>query len=116
MGEITMKKIISIIMTNMNTIPRPLSSPCSNAMHSGQCSLLDRSQVPSEVIDEDDKENMPNESDYEDLPSMYKNEDDEDDDDEDDDEDDDSLFTSKITMVDTHALGSCCVLTPGVCV
>lgn len=72
--------------------------------------------MPSEVIDEDDKENMPNESDYEDLPSMYKNEDDEDDDDEDDDEDDDSLFTSKITMVDTHALGSCCVLTPGVCV
>ena len=58
-------------------------------MHSGQCSLLDRSQVPSVVIDEDNKENMPNESDYEDLPSMYKDED------EYDDEDDDSLFTSK---------------------
>ncbi|XP_029560970.1 phosphatase and actin regulator 1 isoform X2 [Salmo trutta] len=70
----------------------------NNAMHSGQCSLLDRSQVPSEVIDEDDKENMPNESDYEDLPSMYKNEDDEDDDDEDDDEDDDSLFTSTLGL------------------
>lgn len=43
---------------------------------------------------EDDKENMPNESDYEDLPSMYKDEDD-DVDDEDDDEDDDSIFTSE---------------------
>lgn len=48
------------------------------------------------IIDyEDDKENMPNESDYEDLPSMYKDEDDDVDDDEDDDEDDDSIFTSK---------------------
>uniref|UniRef100_A0A8C7I5L7 Phosphatase and actin regulator n=1 Tax=Oncorhynchus kisutch TaxID=8019 RepID=A0A8C7I5L7_ONCKI len=70
----------------------------NNAMHSGQCSLLDRSQVPSEIIDEDDKENMPNESDYEDLPSMYKNEDDDDEDDEDDDEDDDSLFTSTLGL------------------
>lgn len=48
------------------------------------------------IIDyEDDKENLPNESDYEDLPSMYKDEDDDVDDDEDDDEDDDSIFTSK---------------------
>lgn len=54
------------------------------------------------VIDcEDDKENMPNESDYEDLPSMYKDEEDDDDDDdddeeeEDDDDDDDALFRSK---------------------
>lgn len=38
---------------------------------------------------------MPNESDYEDLPSMYKDEDDDVDDDEDDDEDDDSIFTSE---------------------
>ncbi|XP_041752226.1 phosphatase and actin regulator 1 isoform X2 [Coregonus clupeaformis] len=68
----------------------------NNAMHSGQCSLLDRSQVPSLVIDEDDKENMPNESDYEDLPSMYKDEDE--DDDEYDDEDDDSLFTSTLAL------------------
>ena len=37
---------------------------------------------------------MPNESDYEDLPSMYKDEEEEDVDD-DDDEDDDSIFTSK---------------------
>lgn len=50
--------------------------------------------MPSVIIDyEDDKENLPNESDYEDLPSMY--EDDDVDDDEDDDEDDDSIFTSK---------------------
>lgn len=47
------------------------------------------------IIDyEDDKENMPNESDYEDLPSMYKDEED-DEDDDDEDEDDDSLFTSE---------------------
>nr|XP_046213697.1 phosphatase and actin regulator 1-like [Oncorhynchus gorbuscha] len=64
-----------------------------NAMHSGQCSLLDRSQVPSVVIDEDNKENMPNESDYEDLPSMYKDEDEYDDED-----DDDSLFTSTLAL------------------
>lgn len=52
--------------------------------------------MPSVIIDyEDDKENMPDESDYEDLPSMYKDEDDEVDDDEDDDEDDDSIFTSE---------------------
>ncbi|XP_042163758.1 phosphatase and actin regulator 1 isoform X1 [Oncorhynchus tshawytscha] len=65
----------------------------NNAMHSGQCSLLDRSQVPSVVIDEDNKENMPNESDYEDLPCMYKDEDEYDDED-----DDDSLFTSTLAL------------------
>ncbi|KAJ8012142.1 hypothetical protein DPEC_G00065600 [Dallia pectoralis] len=68
----------------------------NNAMHSGQCSLLDRSQTPTVVIEEDDKENMPNESDYEDLPSMYKDEDDDEDDDEED--DDDSLFTSTLAL------------------
>lgn len=57
--------------------------------------------MPSVIIDcEDDKENMPNESDYEDLPSMYKDEEEDDDDDDDDDEeedddDDDTLFTSR---------------------
>lgn len=75
-------------------------SPChstSSALHGGgQCMPLDRREVPSVIIDyEDDKENMPNESDYEDLPSMYKDEDDDVDDDEDDDEDDDSIFTSE---------------------
>uniref|UniRef100_A0A673Z2H7 Phosphatase and actin regulator n=1 Tax=Salmo trutta TaxID=8032 RepID=A0A673Z2H7_SALTR len=70
----------------------------NNAMHSGQCSLLDRSQVPSVVIDEDNKENMPNESDYEDLPSMYKDEDEDDNDEYDDEDDDDSLFTSTLAL------------------
>ncbi|XP_056149210.1 phosphatase and actin regulator 1-like [Lampris incognitus] len=71
----------------------------SSALHgAGQCSLLDRREVPSVIIDcDDDKENMPNESDYEDLPSMYKDEEDDDDDDEDD-EDDDSLFTSTLAL------------------
>ncbi|XP_017575638.2 phosphatase and actin regulator 1 isoform X2 [Pygocentrus nattereri] len=68
----------------------------SSALHSGQCGLLDGRPVPTVVIDcEDDKENMPNESDYEDLPSMYKDELEEEDD-EDDEEDDDSLFTSTL--------------------
>ncbi|XP_069366988.1 phosphatase and actin regulator 1-like isoform X6 [Paralichthys olivaceus] len=72
----------------------------SSALHGGgQCLPLDRREVPSVIIDyEDDKENMPNESDYEDLPSMYKDEDDEVDDDEDDDEDDDSIFTSTLAQ------------------
>lgn len=71
----------------------------SSALHGvAQCVPLDRREPPSVIIDyEDDKENMPNESDYEDLPSMYKDEDDDvdDDEDEDDDEDDDSIFTSE---------------------
>ena len=65
----------------------------SSALHGGgQCSLLDRRDVPSVMIDcEEDKENVPSESDYEDLPSMYKDEDDDEDDDEDEDDD---IFTS----------------------
>ncbi|XP_072771289.1 phosphatase and actin regulator 1-like isoform X3 [Nerophis lumbriciformis] len=70
----------------------------SSVLHGGsQCAPLDRREVPSVIIDyEDDKENMPNESDYEDLPSMYKDEDDVED--EDDDEDDDSIFTSTLAQ------------------
>uniref|UniRef100_A0A665VY88 Phosphatase and actin regulator n=1 Tax=Echeneis naucrates TaxID=173247 RepID=A0A665VY88_ECHNA len=69
------------------------------ASQGGQCVPLDRREVPSVIIDyEDDKENMPNESDYEDLPSMYKDEDDDVDDDDDDDEDDDSIFTSTLAQ------------------
>lgn len=57
----------------------------STAMHMGQYSF----PLPAVVIDgDDDKENIPNESDYEDLPSIYK--------DEDEEEEDDSLFTSKL--------------------
>uniref|UniRef100_A0A3B4BF05 Phosphatase and actin regulator n=1 Tax=Periophthalmus magnuspinnatus TaxID=409849 RepID=A0A3B4BF05_9GOBI len=56
-------------------------------------------EVPSVIIDyEEDKENLPNESDYEDLPSMYKDEHGVDDDDDDDDEDDDSIFTSSLAQ------------------
>ncbi|XP_076000908.1 phosphatase and actin regulator 1-like [Genypterus blacodes] len=71
----------------------------SSALHGGgQCTILDRREVPSVIIDyEDDKENMPDESDYEDLPSMYKDEDDDVDDDEDDEEDDD-IFTSSLAQ------------------
>ncbi|TNN24817.1 Phosphatase and actin regulator 1 [Liparis tanakae] len=51
---------------------------------------------------------MPNECDYEDLPSMYKDEDDEDEDEEDDEDDDDNLFTSclaqKVLRKDTLAI------------
>lgn len=67
----------------------------SSLLHvNNQCAPQDRRQVPSVIIDyEDDKENMPCESDYEDLPSMYKDEDDVDDD---DDEDDDSIFISEL--------------------
>ncbi|XP_019734502.1 phosphatase and actin regulator 1-like isoform X2 [Hippocampus comes] len=69
----------------------------SSLLHiNNQCAPQDRRQVPSVIIDyEDDKENMPCESDYEDLPSMYKDEDDVDDDDEDD---DDSIFTSTLAQ------------------
>ncbi|KAL0966177.1 hypothetical protein UPYG_G00291940 [Umbra pygmaea] len=88
----------SRIMEELNkTLAFNLQRLENNAMHSGQCSLLDRTQVPSVVIDEDDKENMPNESDYEDLPSMYKDEDD-DEEEEEDDDDDDSLFTSTLAL------------------
>uniref|UniRef100_H2MRX9 Phosphatase and actin regulator n=1 Tax=Oryzias latipes TaxID=8090 RepID=H2MRX9_ORYLA len=74
-------------------------SSCSSALHSGfQCAPLDKREVPSVIIDyEDDKENMPNESDYEDLPSMYKEEEEDGDDDEEDDEDD-SIFTSTLAQ------------------
>lgn len=68
--------------------------PASSALHG--VGPLERRDVPSVIIDyDDDKENMPNESDYEDLPSMYKDEDDDVDEDDEDDEDDDSIFTSK---------------------
>ncbi|XP_064202389.1 phosphatase and actin regulator 1-like isoform X2 [Anguilla rostrata] len=70
----------------------------SSALHGGQCSLMDIRQVPTVVIEcDDDKENMPDESDYEDLPSMYKDEED-DDNEEDDEDDDDMLFTSTLAL------------------
>ncbi|KPP64577.1 phosphatase and actin regulator 1-like [Scleropages formosus] len=55
--------------------------------------------VPTVVIEcEDDKENLPNESDYEDLPSMYKDEEEEGDDDDEDEDDDDTLYTSTLAL------------------
>ncbi|KAG8003385.1 Phosphatase and actin regulator 1 [Nibea albiflora] len=69
--------------------------------------------VPTVMIEcDDDKENLPNEADYEDLPGMYKDEeeedeeeedeedeDDEEEEDDDDEEDeDDTLFTSTLAM------------------
>ncbi|KAG7514913.1 hypothetical protein JOB18_045380 [Solea senegalensis] len=68
--------------------------------------------VPTVMIEcNNDKENLPNEADYEDLPGMYKDEDEgedeeedeDDDDDEEDDEDeeedeDEALFTSTLAM------------------
>ncbi|XP_051730121.1 phosphatase and actin regulator 1 isoform X5 [Ctenopharyngodon idella] len=65
----------------------------SSAVHAGQYGT----PLPAVVIDcDDDKENIPNESDYEDLPSMYKDE--EQDEDEDEEEDDDSVFTSTLAL------------------
>lgn len=69
----------------------------SSVLHAGQCSLLESRHPPSVVIDsDDDKENMPNESDYEDLPSMYKDEDEEETDE--DEEEDDDIFTSTLAL------------------
>ncbi|KAK7162390.1 hypothetical protein R3I93_006628 [Phoxinus phoxinus] len=63
----------------------------SSALHTGQYG----SPLPSALIDcDDDKENIPSESDYEDLPSMYKDEEQ----DEDEEDDDDSLFTSTLAL------------------
>ncbi|XP_068093010.1 phosphatase and actin regulator 1 isoform X4 [Hyperolius riggenbachi] len=62
----------------------------------------DMRQVPTVVIEcEDDKENMPHESSYEDSSCLYSRDDDDDDEDEedDDDEDDDSsLYTNSLAL------------------
>ncbi|XP_058878596.1 phosphatase and actin regulator 1 isoform X7 [Acipenser ruthenus] len=69
----------------------------SSGLHAGKGSIVDGRQVPTVVIEcDDDKENVPNESDYEDLPSMYRDEQDEDEDDDDD--DDDTFFTSSLAL------------------
>lgn len=63
--------------------------------------------VPTVMIEcDDDKENLPNEADYEDLPGMYKDEEEEEDEEEEDEEEeddeeedeDDTLFTSTLAM------------------
>ncbi|MGH0114637.1 UNVERIFIED_CONTAM: hypothetical protein FKN15_031779 [Acipenser sinensis] len=69
----------------------------SSGLHAGKGSIVDGRQVPTVVIEcDDDKENVPNESDYEDLPNMYRDEQDEDEDDDDD--DDDAFFTSSLAL------------------
>uniref|UniRef100_A0A3Q4I5M3 Phosphatase and actin regulator n=1 Tax=Neolamprologus brichardi TaxID=32507 RepID=A0A3Q4I5M3_NEOBR len=77
------------------------------------CSHLNGSMmhaVPTVMIEcDDDKENLPNEADYEDLPGMYKDEEEEEEEDEEEDEEeeeeedeeedeDDTLFTSTLAM------------------
>ncbi|XP_053321984.1 phosphatase and actin regulator 1 isoform X2 [Spea bombifrons] len=81
----------------------------SSGMHGGDGisktglgSYSDMRQVPTVVIEcEDDKENVPHETNYEESSYHYSrdDEDDEDDDDDEDDEDDDSsLYTSSLAM------------------
>ncbi|XP_041039935.1 phosphatase and actin regulator 1-like [Carcharodon carcharias] len=86
--------------------------PCSTSYHSsglhsgesgtkpGKSNTPDIRQVPTVVVEyDDDKENVPNESDYEDTFSMHGEEDEEDDGDNDDDDDDeDSFFTSSLAL------------------
>ncbi|XP_061111506.1 phosphatase and actin regulator 1-like isoform X2 [Conger conger] len=84
-----------IIQELNKTLALTLQRLESSALHGG---LMDSRQVPTVVIEcDDNKENMPDESDYEDLPSMYKGEDEEDNE-EDEDEDDDMLFTSTLAL------------------
>ncbi|XP_078395313.1 phosphatase and actin regulator 1 [Cetorhinus maximus] len=67
----------------------------------GKSNTPDIRQVPTVVVEyDDDKENVPNESDYEDTFSMHGEEDEEDDGDNDDDDDDDedSFFTSSLAL------------------
>ncbi|XP_059420181.1 phosphatase and actin regulator 1-like isoform X3 [Carassius carassius] len=67
------------------------------AMQRLDSSAVHSAPLRAVVIDcDDDKENIPNESDYEDLPSMYKDEEQEEEEEEED--DDDSLFTSTLAL------------------
>ncbi|KAM4029371.1 phosphatase and actin regulator 1 isoform 2-T2 [Anomaloglossus baeobatrachus] len=68
---------------------------------SGLGGYADMRQVPTVVIEcEDDKENVPHESNYDDSSCLYSrdDEDDTDDDDDDDDDDDSSLYTSSLAL------------------
>ncbi|XP_058603528.1 phosphatase and actin regulator 1 isoform X2 [Onychostoma macrolepis] len=85
-----------IILELQKTLALAMQRLDSSAVHAGQYSA----PLPAVVIDcDDDKENISNESDYEDLPSMYKDEEQEEDEEEDeDDDDDDSLFTNTLAL------------------
>ncbi|XP_078009725.1 phosphatase and actin regulator 1 isoform X8 [Phascolarctos cinereus] len=82
--------------------------PCSSSYHSsslhsgdgvtktGPMGLPDLRQVPTVVIEcDDNKENVPHESDYEDSSCLYAREEEDEDEDEDDDT---SLYTSSLAM------------------
>nr|XP_027803921.2 phosphatase and actin regulator 1 isoform X2 [Marmota flaviventris] len=82
--------------------------PCSTSYHSsglhssdgvtkaGPMGLPEIRQVPTVVIEcDDNKENVPHESDYEDSSCLYTREEEEE---EDDEEDDSSLYTSSLAM------------------
>ncbi|XP_041423681.1 phosphatase and actin regulator 1 isoform X2 [Xenopus laevis] len=67
---------------------------------SGLSGYCDMRQVPTVVIEcEDDKENVPHETSYDDSSCLYSRDEEEDDDDDDDDEDDDSsLYTNSLAL------------------
>nr|XP_031543972.1 phosphatase and actin regulator 1 isoform X4 [Vicugna pacos] len=83
--------------------------PCSTSYHSsglhsgdsvtkaGPLGLPEIRQVPTVVIEcDDNKENVPHESDYEDSPCLYTREEEEEE--EEDEDDDSSLYTSSLAM------------------
>ncbi|TFK09164.1 ras-specific guanine nucleotide-releasing factor RalGPS1 [Platysternon megacephalum] len=70
--------------------------PGDSVTKTGPGGLSDMRQVPTVVIQcDDDKENVPHESDYEDSSCLYSREEE---DDEEDEDDDSSLFTSSLAM------------------
>ncbi|XP_059358587.1 phosphatase and actin regulator 1 isoform X4 [Carassius carassius] len=80
-----------IILELQKTLALTLHRLDSSAVHTGQYSA----PLRTVAIDCDaDKENIPNESDYQDLPCVYKDEEQE----EDEDEEDDSLFTNALVL------------------
>ncbi|KAJ8272785.1 hypothetical protein GJAV_G00093420 [Gymnothorax javanicus] len=97
-GSLTLHPPSRVIQELNKTLALTLQRLESSALHGGQCGVVDGRQVPTVVIEcEDNKENVPNEADYEDLPSMYKDEEVEDNEEEDEDEDD-MLFTSTLAL------------------
>ncbi|XP_052403457.1 phosphatase and actin regulator 1 isoform X3 [Carassius gibelio] len=80
-----------IILELQKTLALTLHRLDSSAVHTGQYS------APLRAVDIDcdaDKENIPNESDYQDLPCVYKDEEQE----EDEEDEDDSLFTNALVL------------------
>ncbi|XP_018419163.1 PREDICTED: phosphatase and actin regulator 1 isoform X3 [Nanorana parkeri] len=65
----------------------------------GLSGYSDMRQVPTVVIEcEDDKENMPHESNYDDSSCLYSRDDDDDEDEDDDDDDDSSLYNNSLAL------------------